>query len=241
MASDEISSFIGGLTGGAGGGAISWLTVVIIVLGMIIVAGISIGVIYWITSRMRYNKKFRWFRKVGNEIVPVGVYPAWFQRIGTAGDTWANVKVLKRLLPKPRKQMAKNEYWFYEREDGEAINFSLNDFDDSMKKAGAYFVDEDMRLQRLGIQKNLENRFQKVTFWQKYGGMLMNILFLVVVTVMLVILFKEMKDNWAVGREMAQAVRDMAEQVKNMRTQTGSGAVTVGSFMPLLFFKGWFK
>lgn len=230
---DEISSFVGKFIP-SGAGMTSWLTVIIIILGMVLVAGAVIWVIFIVTNNLRYNKRFKWFRKVGNEIIPVAEYKAWFQRVGTAGDTWANVKVLKRLLPKPRKQMAKNEYWFYEREDGEAINFSLKDFDQEMKKAGAYFVDEDMRLQRLGIQKNLENRFQKVTFWQKYGGMIMNLLFLVIVTIMLVILFKEMKDNWAVGREMAQSVRNMAEQVKNMRIQVGSGAVVTESFLPLL-------
>lgn len=235
MANDEISNFVGGLFSGVGGGALSWTWVIIIVLGMMIIAGISIGVIWWFMNFLRYNKKIKWFNKVGNEIVPVADYKAWFQRIGTAGDTWANVKKLKRLLPKPRKQMGKNEYWFYEREDGEAINFSLQNFDADMKKAGAYFVDEDMRLQRLGIQKNLENRFQKVTFWQKYGGMIMNLAFLMIVTVCLVVLFKEMKDNWSIGAQMAQAVRDMALEVKNMRTQFGSGAVPVEEFLPLIW------
>lgn len=231
---DEISGFISSVTSGGDWG--SWGTVLLIVLGMVLVAGAVIGLIVWLSNTLKYNKKLKLFRKVGNEIVPVLDDKGWFARVGTAGDYWCKVKKMKKTLPRPRKQMAKNEYWFYERNDGEWINFSLKDFDEDMQKAGAYFVDEDMRLQRLGIQKNLENRFQKVTFWQKYGGMIMNVVFLVIVVVMLVVLFKEMKDNWVVGREMAQAVRDMAEQVANMRKQVGSGAVTVGqSILPLLW------
>ena len=84
--------------------------------------------------------------------------PGQFARIGKAGDYWCKLKKFKKTLPRPRRQVEKNTYWFYEREDGEWVNFTLNDFDDGMKKAGAYFVDEDMRLQRLGIQKNLQER-----------------------------------------------------------------------------------
>jgi len=233
---NEIAEYVSGFTSGLGGGAISWTTVLLIVGGMILVAGVVIWGVIIVMNRLKYNKKLKLFRKVGNEIVPVLDDKGWFARVGTAGDQWCKVQKFKKTLPRPRKQMAKDEYWFYEREDGEWVNFSLKDFDEDMKKAGAYFVDEDMRLQRLGIQKNLENRFQKVTFWQKYGGMIMNILFMVIVTVCLVILFKEMKDNWAVGREMASAVRDMAVQVQNLYTRGQSGAVTVGeSFLPLLW------
>lgn len=238
MASEEIGSFVGSFAGSGSGVG----TAVLIALGIVFVGGLLAGGVAWLINWLSYNKKVKLFRKVGNEIVPIITDRAKFERVGTAGDYWCKTKQLKKTLPRPRKQMAKNEFWFYEREDGEWINFSLGDFDGDMKKAGAYFVDEDMRLQRLGIQKNLRDRFQKVTFWQKYGGMIMSAIFVLIITICLVILFKEMKENWAVGKEMASAVRDMAVQVANLQRQTGSGAeFIVESFLPLVFLKGVFK
>lgn len=188
---------------------------------------------YWLILKLKYNKKIILFRKVGNKIVPVMIDKGMFERVGTAGDYWCRTKRMKKILPRPVIQMGKNEFWFYEREDGEWINIGLKDFDADMKKAGVYYVDEDMRLQRLGIQKNLRERFQKVTFWQKYGGLIMNVIFVLVMTVCLVVLFREMKGNWAAATSMATAVRDMAQQVENMYRRVGSGAQPL--IIPLLY------
>ena len=124
--------------------------------------------------------------------------------------------------------MRRNEYWFYEREDGEWINFQLADFDEEMKTAGCYFVDEDMRLQRLGIHKNLRDRLQKVTFWQKYGGMIMSIAFILVVTICFVVLFNKMYNMYHNAGIMATEVKTMAQAVHNLATHQGSGMVPVG-------------
>ena len=118
--------------------------------------------------------------------------------------------------------MAKNEYWYYIREDGEWINFSLQDVDAQMKAAKVYYVEEDMRLQRLGIQKNLEARFKKITFWERYGGMITTGVFLLIITICLVVIFREMKGAWTGATEMAGAVKEMALQLKNIQ---GSGAI----------------
>lgn len=210
------------------------MTWVIIIGGIFIFAGFLGFLTYYFWIKFRYNKKIIVFKKVGTEIIPVMEDKGWLTRVGGAGDTWMKTKSSKKTLPRPKIQMRKNEYWYYEREDGEWINFNLKDFDLEMKKAGISYVDEDMRLQRLGIQKNLEARFQQVSFWQKYGGMIMSLIFILVITVCFVILFKEMKDNWTVGKEMASAVKDMAEQVRNMRVSVGSGIQPIQYVLPLI-------
>jgi len=42
---------------------------------------------------------------------------------------------------------------------------------------------------RLGIEKNLQFRFQKEGFWDKYGQTIINAIFYVLVTLMLIVLF----------------------------------------------------
>jgi CHASE3 domain sensor protein len=112
--------------------------------------------------------------------------------------------------------MGNNTFWFYEREDGEWINFELDDIDAQMRKAGAYFVDEDMRLQRLGIAKNLAERLIKETFWQKYGTTIMLVIFCLVVTICLVVLFQKMQGNWQSAKETAVAIEHMASATEQM-------------------------
>jgi len=194
--------------------------------GLIFLGIITVGIaVTFITiiliNKFRYNQKIKVFGKIGNVMTLMYFDKAVFERIGLAGDYWCRLKKLKKIVPMPRLQMAKNEWWFFRREDGELINFTLADLDDTMK-AKCNYIDEDMRLQRLGIQKNLENNFKQLTFFQKYGAMIGMVVFMVIITVCLVVIFREMKVAWSGASTMAAAVRDMALEVKNIR---GSGAV----------------
>jgi len=209
---------------------IGWL------IGSILFAALLGIAFYFVYKNLIYNKKIKIYRRVGNKTILVAVDKGFFARVGTAGDYWCATKKLKRTLPRPTIQSGKNEYWFFEREDGEYINFGLGDIDSQMKAAKVYYIDEDMRLARLGIQKNLRDRFQKVSFWQKYGGMIMNLVYLMVSTILLVILFKEIKDVWSVGQSMAASVRDMAVQVENMARRVGGG-MAAPILLPFLLTK----
>jgi len=194
--------------------------------GIVLIVGCLTALIgYLVLDFLKYNKKVVIFRKVGSQIVPAVTDRGWFQRIGKAGDYWCKLKKSKKILPRPRIQIAKNEYWFYEREDGEWINFTLGDFDEQAKRMGAHMVDEDMRLHRIAIEKNLEQRYNKMSFFDKYGAVMFNIGAMIIVMVMLIILFEKMQESWTLASQMAAAVRDMAEQVANMQARTMSGAI----------------
>lgn len=97
-------------------------------------------------------------------------------------------KVIK-WLPVGTRQTASNEFWYWIREDGEWINFTLSDIDDLTRKAGVKFVKEDMRLQRLATDRLLEQRLMQKTFWEKWGNVIMTIIFFLVTAVCMVIIF----------------------------------------------------
>lgn len=177
--------------------------------------------VYLIVQKLKWNKKFILWRKVGGEWTIAVEDTGMFQRVGTAGDYWAKWRKLKRTCSKPRKQKRKNEFWFAEGEDGEIREIDSFDFDSGLRKINAHFVDEDMRLQRLGIQKNLASRFEKQSFWQKYGTTIMLVIFVVIVTISMVIMFKEMKGNWEVATQTAQAIEHMASSVETMANRLG--------------------
>lgn len=182
-------------------------------LGACVVACLlAIGVYFFIIN-LKFNKKVILFKKVSGKVIPVAKDRGMLERIGLAGDNWLRTKVFKKILPRPKIEMEKNTYWYFEREDGEWINFSLQDMDDVMKTAKAYYVDEDMRLQRLGIQRNLKDRFDKASFWDKYGNMIMGILFMLIVTICLIVIFNKINDLVKALPQLAKALESLANAI----------------------------
>ncbi len=195
-------------------------------IGLIVLVGLVFGC-YIFYDKMRYNKTIVVFKKINGTPVPVGQDKARFERIGIAGDYWLRTKKSKKILPRPRIESGVNTFWYFEREDGEWINFNLKDIDEQMKKAGAYFTDEDMRLQRLGIEKNLKDRFVKEGLWAKYGNTIMSIIFLLIITVCLVVLFQNMSGAWAGIDSASSSIKDMALAIKDMNLCKGGGGALV--------------
>lgn len=173
---------------------------------------IAMGVYFYIIN-LKFNKKIILFKKVSGKVIPVAKDKGMLERIGLAGDNWLRVKNFKKILPRPKIEMEKNTYWYFEREDGEWINFCLDDMDAVMKTAKAYYVDEDMRLQRLGIQRNLKDRFEKSSFWDKYGNMIMGILFMMIVTICLIVIFNKINDLVKALPQLAHALESLANAI----------------------------
>jgi len=186
-----------------------------------------LGAITWLYIKYKkYNQHLVVFRKINGVVMPFGKDRGWFQRVGQAGDYWCRVMKNKKILPRPTIAMGKNTFWYYIREDGEWINFGIEDIDTNMKQADVYYVDEDMRLQRLGIEKNIRDRFDKKEgFFAKYGGLMINIFFILIVMVALVLLFKEMGGLADKLGNVAGSVSKLAEATANMVTQARSGVV----------------
>lgn len=160
-------------------------------IGIVIAIILVFGGIWW-WQRRKFSKTIRMFKKVGNRSIPIGTDKAMFERVGLAGDYWAKTQKFGKYLAKPQIEMSKDEFWYYIREDGEWINFGLDDIDQQMKDAGVYFLDEDMRLTRLAIEKNLMQRYDKKSFWDKYGVMIMYGLAFLIIAILLIVLFQRL-------------------------------------------------
>ena len=105
------------------------------------------------------------------------------QKIGDGGDNVLYVGKFKKFLPTPSIQTGRNIYNYFIREDGEWINFGIEDLDNKSRELGAYFLDKEMRYQRAALQKNLRERHQKLSFMEKYGGMIVWITLILVIIV----------------------------------------------------------
>jgi len=200
--------------------------IVIIGIAVFIAALLGLG-IFALIMFLKYNKIIRLFKKIGSSIQLVGSDKGMFERISVAGDYWLRTRKFKKVLARPKLQITKNEYWYYEREDGEWMNFVIDDIDELLKEASVKYIDEDMRLQRLGIQKNLEKRYAKTSFWDKYGNAIMGIGFVLLVTICLIILFNKLDDLVKTFPQAAEAIAKMADAVNNIATRQGSGMVPI--------------
>jgi len=216
----------GDILGGMGVGGIdfgSFGTILVWIFVILAIGGIIAWGMVWFIGRKQYNQKIWIFKRIAGVPMLSFIDTGKFMAFGGAGDKLLQLKKLKKYLPVPQIQMGKNIYWFYEREDGEFINFSLTDIDKLQKKAGAYYVDTDMRMQRLGIEKNLRERLTKLSFFEKYGQAIAGVIFVVMVTVSLVVLFSQLKDVTASIDAMAGSVGQMASAIEQFYTARVGG------------------
>lgn len=199
--------------------------IVYFLIGILVAILVSIGIFLFIQN-LKFNRKIVLFKKISGKTIPVGQDKGMLERVGIAGDSWLRTKKMKKIIPRPKIWVDKNTAWFFEREDGEWINFGIEDIDGAMKEAKAYYVDEDMRLQRLGIQRNLKDRFDKPGFWEKYGAQIMMVIFFLIVTICLIVIFNKMNDLIKALPQLASALRDLANAIASAQ---GSGMVPVNS------------
>lgn len=200
---------LGGFRGlGSIGSVLFW-----IFIAMLIMSAIS-GFVIWMFLRRAYSEEVKIFGKVGGVPKLLSTDRGRFIRFGSAGDVLMHFRKNKKYQSPPTIQMGTNEWWFWKREDGELINIGLEDIDERMRRAGTYFVDTDMRMQRLGIQKNLEQRMIKQSFLEKYGGMIASLVYVIFVMIALVVLFTKLTEVAVAIDSMAGNVGNMAEKVE---------------------------
>jgi uncharacterized membrane protein len=207
----------------SGAGLTSVLIWTFVALIVVIALG---GAFFMYYQRVKFNKRVYWWKSISGRNVCVNFkkpYMAKLERVGFGGDYWFFIKDLKKRMPRPKIWITDNVVFLFEREDGEVVDWQPGNIDKLMKESGAYYVDEDMRLQRLGIQKNLDNRLVKQGFWKQYGATIMMVIFILAVTIALVVLFKEMKEIPPALTESAKAISEMANAIKDMQLGGGGG------------------
>lgn len=198
----------------------------VLIIGVVVVVGGALA--YMVITKTLWNKRIVLFKKVGQRIEPAANYKAREMMIGEVGDMIFFVRKLKKRLPRPEIQTGKNTYWYYERVDGEWINFGLDDIDELMRKAGAQFLDKEVRYARLGIGKSIDKRYEKVTFWDKFGTAIMGAVAVFIILLGMAFVFnqwqdvaKENKEAIAIGKEVMAEARGAIVALDNLRSSGG--------------------
>jgi len=231
---DIVTNFAGNFNFNTGG--MSPAMVIVWVIFSVVVAGLILyGIYFLLMVKFRYKYTIKVYGNVGGDIKLRWKDKGWKQRMSTAGDEVLNLLRTKRNLPVPTIEMGAFEVWYFEREDGELINIGMEDLNIRIKdgiKQGIIkckFIDHDMRMFRLAIDRNLKFRHQKQNFWDKYGGMIINAGFMLIVIIGLVVLFYQLGKVLPGVIDSASSVIDKADIMmsKAYATSCGGGGSAV--------------
>ncbi len=156
---------------------------------LLFVALIGIGLYFYLMNKqLKYTIPL--YKMIGGKPMEIATYKAKDFKIGYAGDKLWFVPKAKKYIMAGTIQSGKSKFLHFEREDGEWVNFGLEDIDKAMKTAGARYIQSDMRAGRIAISNILEARFKgKESFWEKYGSMITQTIFYLIVSVSMVIIF----------------------------------------------------
>lgn len=170
------------------GNALILLAIVTVVFGMV-------GwLIYWRITSKQFRFIIPLYKSINGTNYLQGTYFARIIPISKAGDCLWFVKGLKKYIAPATLTSAQNTFPHEEREDGEWINFNIDSVNDKQKKAGVQFIQQDMRTQRVATGQILEQRLINKGFWEKYKDMIIHVIFYIITTLMLIVIFWQWSD-----------------------------------------------
>lgn len=213
----------------------------VVIIAFIIIGLIGVLIVLWINKK-RYKFTIPLYAKVGNRTTRIATLKAREVPMGRAGDKlwFAKGTGVKKWMSPATIQSAKNEFWHYVREDGEWVNFEMEDLDEISKKAGVKYVAQPMRLQRLATDRLLEQRLMQKGFLEKWGLVIGYVIFFLVITIALVVFFHQYgKATNTLGEilQKADSILEKANRIENGGSdQTGLIPATANSILPLLYF-----
>ena len=170
----------------------------------IVLAVIAAAATYFFVIRLKFNKKIVVFEKINGRFEPAGRDLAMDFKVGMGGDTVFFLRKRKKYISTPRIQTGRRTYWFAIREDGEWLNIGIEDIDLKSRQMKLELTDESMKHTRVALQRSLRDRYNKVTFLEKYGGMIAYSTLILITGIAI----------WLVADKMVLIVERVASQIE---------------------------
>ncbi len=183
----------------------------LVVIGVIF-AFFLIGavIIYFVYVGRLYNKKIIVFENIsGQGFQPTIKDKARLVKIGDGGEELLFLKKGKVYRTAYGRKMGKNTYWFSIGQDGYWYNVILGDLDAKMGMLDIEPIDRDMRLMHVAVRKNITERYRKIKFMEKYGTIMFNGVFLIIMLIGLGFLLNQMTENAQVINEGLKTAKDV--------------------------------
>ena len=167
---------------------------------------VGAAIIYFVYMMRIYNRKIIVFENVsGQGFQPVYKDTARLISLGDGGEELLFLRKKKVYRTAYGKKMGKNTYWFVIGHDGYWYNSILGDIDAKMGMLDIEPIDRDMRYMHVAVRKNIQERYRKINWAEKYGVMAMSGMFLVIMLIGI----------WFLLDKMALISSGMSEAVKS--------------------------
>ena len=171
---------------------------------------IGAGIIYYVFVNRLYNRKIVVYENISGQ----GYTETWRDtarvvKIGDGGEELLFLKKKKVYRTAYGKKMGKNLYWFAIGQDGYWYNSVLGDLDAKMGMLDIEPVDRDMRLMHVAVRKNIQERYRKIKFMEKYGTIVFNGIFLIIMLIGLGFLLNQMTENSQVINEGLKTAKEI--------------------------------
>lgn len=201
----KIPSFVSGSSIG------TTITYILIAFLFFVLIGV---LVYMYLNNRTYNRRIQVFENIaGQGYQPTFKDRARLVKIGDGGEEVLYLKKLKTYRTAYGKKMGKNVYWFAIGQDGYWYNILLGDLDAKMGMLDIEPVDRDMRYMHVAIRKNITERYRKISFMEKYGTMLMNGIFLIILLVGMWFIVKNVGDLVTEGTRTVESAKLLIDPI----------------------------
>ena len=205
----------------------TWVYVAIIVAIVFVLGVVLVIALFYKT----YRRKVIVFENLaGQGFQPVLRDRARIVKIGDGGEELLKLWKSKVFRTAYGRKMGKNTYWFAVGQDGYWYNCILGDLDAKMGMLDIEPIDRDMRYMHVAIRKNIQERYRKLNFMEKYGIHLMLFVFLIVLILGIWFIVGQigksteaLTKNVEANTEIMSASRDIIVALDNILRQSGSG------------------
>jgi len=134
-------------------------------------------------------------------------------KIGDGGEEILYLRKKKVYRTAYGKKMGKNTYWFAVGQDGYWYNILLGDLDAKMGMLDIEPIDRDMRYMHVAIRKNITERYKKIGFMEKYGTIMINGIFLIIMIIALWLLIDQIGELVGQATNAVNAAKEVIAPV----------------------------
>ena len=225
----EMPDIGGAVTGGNLG------VVILLVIILILIAAGGGAAILLMRNYKIFNKKIQVFENIsGKGYQPVYKDRARLVKLGDGGEELLFLKKKKLYRAAYGRKMGINTYWFAIGQDGYWYNCVLGDIDAKMGMLDIEPIDRDMRYMHVAIRKNIKDRYNKPSAFEKYGTYIMSGIFMIIMLVGIWLLLNKIGDissgaaaSVTAANEVVKAAQSIISSLDNICQGGGSNIVPV--------------
>ncbi len=214
------------------------LTIGMIVLIVIIVAGIGFFLMHMKKKKKTPTIKIGWWEEVQGNLIPTSMDNA--QEIIISGTRLKvfYIKSKDMWLPRFSKGLTKDLFYVAITTKRELVNFTLTSIGKDMEKAGLKYDHTDMIWASENIREFIKRNYRdKATpWWKAYQGVITTAIYIIILTFSFVIIIYFMRQIVGDMSGVLSGIANLLDKMDSCNPR-GSGITPAVTFIPLIFAK----